>query len=429
MSKRRPFPRFSWWRRLRRGHRLLVIFALMVMVPLAGQLADRLSWNPATLTLGDRLANATAPADTTDLTLCVDGPEFMAAVRSDLLNAREEVLVQTLAFEADAAGLALTTALLDCPAPRRMLLIDDYSRLVQSDKLIGAPNRLFDVALAREAIQTRALITQLRAHGVAVRYGRPLRSGADALQPRDHKKLIVIDERIAYVGGINFSAHNFLWHDLMLRVDRPGPASFLAADFQRSWRGQTQLTRGHFTDLDLVCGAGGGDSAVQKTVATEIGEARSRIVLQCPYVTEPYLELLGAARRRGVDVTILTSERSNRFCMKQSIMEACRQHDLKLRLLPGPMTHVKALLVDDETLLLGSANFDFLSASVQPEIVAVVRDARLVAVFQRRVLAPDLAASRPWSPAETPSVVTRVGAGVMRLAGGLVEVLSGGRTK
>jgi cardiolipin synthase len=403
---------------------LLIVGALCALVPAAGQLSDRLARNPAALSLGDQLSAAAAPADSGDLTLCVDGPEFMAAVRSDLQGAREEVLVQTLAFEADAAGLALAVALLDCPAPRRMLLIDDYSRLVQSDKLIGAPNRLFDAALTREAEQTRTLITQLRAHGVDVRYGRPLRTGADALQPRDHKKLIVIDDRIAYVGGINFSAHNFLWHDLMLRLDRPEPAVFLAADFRRSWRGETQPTQSHFQDLDLVCAAGGGNGAVQQTITNVIDDAEESIVLQCPYVTEPYLELLGAARRRGVDVTILTSERSNRFCMKQSIMDACRKHDLELRLLPGPMTHVKALLVDNATLLVGSANFDFLSATQQPEIVAVVRDTELVAAFQRRVLAPDLVSSRQWLPTETDATVTGFGAGVMRLARELVQVVA-----
>ncbi len=88
---------------------------------------------------------------------------------------------------------------------------------------------------------------------------------------------------------------------------------------------------------------------------------------------------------------------------------------------------VPTIFVDEEMLLLGSTNFDFLSASLQPEIVAVVRDVGLVADFQRRVLAPDLAESRPWSPAETHAAVTGLGAGVMRLAGDLVKVVSGGQ--
>lgn len=421
MSSIKPGPLRRWWRRLDPLRRALALLLVLALIPAAGQVADGLARDPAEATLDERLAAAAPPPRGAAFTLCVDGPEFMAALHADLLDAEEEVLVQTLAFEADAAGLALAAALLESPAPRRRLLIDDYSRHVQSDKVIGAPNRLFDAALAREAEQTRTLITQLRAHGVEVRYGRPLRAVGDVLEPRDHKKLVVVDDRVAYVGGINFSAHNFLWHDLMLRVADADAAAFLAADFARSWRGEFSPVAGEFADLELVCGAGGGDATVRDAVAARIVAAERSIVLQCPYVTEPYLELLGAARRRGVEVTILTSERSNRFCMKQGIMDAARRHDLKLRLLSGPMTHVKAMLVDDAQLLLGSANFDFLSATVQPEIVAVVLEEALVRDFRARVLAPDLAASRPWSPEETSPAVTGFGAGVMRLAGGLAR--------
>ncbi|MCB1184682.1 phosphatidylserine/phosphatidylglycerophosphate/cardiolipin synthase family protein [bacterium] len=394
-------------------------------MPALGQLADRLAWDPGLLTLGDRLGAAAAPDRPGELALCVDGPQFMAALSRDLAGARREVVVQTLAFEADPAGLALARALLDSPAPRRRLLIDDYSRHVQSDKVVGAPNRLLDAALAREAEQTRALITQLRAHGVEVKYGRPLTSPADLLRPRDHKKLAIVDGRVAYLGGINFSAHNFLWHDLMLRVAHPEAARFLAADFERSWAGRSVPVQGRFPGLDLVCAAGGGDEAVAATIGAEIDRAARRIVLECPYVTEPYLTRLAAARARGVQVTILTSERSNRLGMKQGIMDACRRNGIDLRLLPGPMTHVKALLVDDATLVVGSANFDFLSARLQPELVAVVQDRDLVGDFRERVLGPDLARSRPWRPDETSPVATALGAGLINLARDVTGALTG----
>ncbi|MCP4570907.1 MAG: phosphatidylserine/phosphatidylglycerophosphate/cardiolipin synthase family protein [bacterium] len=419
MTRRSRFPLRRFWRRLNPGRRLLAVLLVCALVPAAGQVADHLAWDPAVLHLGADLAAAQPPAAGERLVLCLDGPEFMAAARADLLAAESAVLVQTLAFEADDAGLALAAALLASPAPRRRLLIDDYSRHVQSDKVIGAPNRLFDTALAREAEQTRTLVTQLRAHGVDVRYGRPLLAGGDLLKPRDHKKLVVVDGRTAYVGGINFSAHNFLWHDLMLRVDDTDAAAFLAADFGRSWQGEPVATIGSFAGLDLVCGSGGGHPAVRDVIAAAIAGATDRIVLQCPYVTDPYLELLGEARKRGVRVTVLTSERSNRFCMKQGIMDACRRHDLELRLLPGPMTHVKALLIDDRALVMGSANFDFLSGSLQPEIVATVADPAVIADFRRRVMEPDLVRSRPWSPDETSPVVTGLGAKVIGLAGDL----------
>jgi len=142
-----------------------------------------------------------------------------------------------------------------------------------------------------------------------------------------------------------------------------------------------------------------------------------------PYITEPYFELLGAARRRGVRVTIVTSEHINRLGMKQSIMEACKRNDLTLRLLPDGMTHVKAMLVDGRTLILGSANFDFLSATLQPEVLAVVTEPRLVADFRRRAQDPAFAASWIWPNEKTPAVAGPFSAGMMELAGQILQAL------
>jgi cardiolipin synthase len=57
------------------------------------------------------------------------------------------------------------------------------------------------------------------------------------------------------------------------------------------------------------------------------------------------------------------------------------------------MLHTKAMLVDDDALVIGSSNFDFLSHRVQQEVMAVVRNPQLIAEFRREVLEPDLAQS------------------------------------
>jgi cardiolipin synthase len=400
---------------------LLILLALLSILPLAGRVADLVAPDHAGDLAGD-LAAAQAPVDTAAFLLCVDGPEFMAALSRDLAASTDRAWVQTLTFEADAAGLALAAALVASPARDRRLLIDSYSRLVQSDKLLCAPTRLLDVELGEEARRTLRLVEHLQDHGVQVSWGRPYGPGCDNLAPRDHKKLMICDDA-AYVGGINFSEHNFLWHDLMVRTTTPGAADALAADFARSWSGEPATTHVAVPGLELVLSAGDGDTAVERRLAAAIGSARERLVLECPYVTEPYFALLGAARARGVAVTVVTSELNNRLCMKQSIMEACARHDLELRLLPGRMTHVKALWIDGERLLLGSANFDFLSARLQPEVVAVIDDPGLLADYERRVLAPSLADSERWPSAQTDPVLAGLSAGVIGLARRALEAL------
>ncbi|MBU0740841.1 phosphatidylserine/phosphatidylglycerophosphate/cardiolipin synthase family protein [bacterium] len=405
---------------------LLVVGALLLL-PVAGLVGDMVDSGRDVPDL-DTLLSATAPPPPAagGLTLCIDGPEFMASVAHDLASARERVLVQTLSFEADEAGYALAAALVDSPAEEKRLLVDAFSRYVVSDEFLYDPTRLFDASLGQEARRTLRLLEHLRAHGVAVRFGRPYGPGEDNLAARDHKKIVVVDD-VAYVGGINFSAHNFTWHDLMLRIDDGELAQALADDVRRSWGGVSGSTVASSAGVELVTGRGGGRTDILDRVSRGIDAARASIYLECPYITEPYFELLGAARARGVEVTIVTSERINRLAMKQSIMDACCRHDLRLRLTDGEMTHVKAMLVDGETLYLGSANFDFLSSTLQPEVLAVVDEPALIAQFERRVMEPGLAGSWVWPAERTSAVLGGVSSGVIGVARSILQALHGSR--
>ena len=53
---------------------------------------------------------------------------------------------------------------------------------------------------------------------------------------RNHKKCVLIDHQISYVGGINITDHNFGWKDLMIRQQDEQLASALHASFQADWQ-------------------------------------------------------------------------------------------------------------------------------------------------------------------------------------------------
>jgi cardiolipin synthase len=412
--------RWNWKRK-----RTLLILVLLA-VPLSGLVLQPAGSRASPGIMQRLLEEAEPPAATGQgPALCLGGGEFMAALGRDLAHARRRVFVQTLTFEGDVAGSALAEALIHSPAAEKYLLIDSYALFLQSDKFVGSPPRLLDLPLYCEAQRMRDLVARLRAAGVQVAFGRPFGPGRDNLAARDHKKICVVDD-VAYLGGINFSDHNFLWRDLMLRSEDPAVAAALAADFRRSWRGISRDTTASCDGLDLVIGAGEGSPRLAEQLAGVIAAARGSIYVECPYITEPWFQHLAAARARGVQVTIVTSEHINRLGMKWSIMEACARHDLQLRLLDGTMTHVKALLVDDRVLVLGSANFDFLSGTLQPEVAAVVTDTAVVAQFDRRVRRVSLARSRIWAPPEGGSVLGPVGRGLMAAARG---VLTGVHTR
>jgi cardiolipin synthase len=359
-------------------------------------------------------------------TLCLGGPEFMAALAVDLASAQDRALIQTLSFEGDAAGQALAEALIASPAAEKCLIIDSYSRLVQSDMLVGSPLRLFNIGLYREKSRMNKLVERMQAHGVEVVFGRPYGFGRSSLVARDHKKMCVMDD-VTYVGGINFSDHNFLWRDLMLRAEDPAAAQALAEDFNQTRQGRSVDSRSTFASWDLVIGRGSTTHLILDDMTAAIAQARREIYVECPYITQPLLGLLGEARRRGVEVTIVTSEHINRFGMKWSIQGACADHDLTLRLWPDTMTHVKAMLIDGDELLLGSANFDFLSGTLQPELMVTVRDPNVIAEFDRRIRQTSLARSYDWSAQGEKPALAGVGRWAMGTAESILTAVHGGR--
>src|SRR6185436_14372580 len=100
------------------------------------------------------------------------------------------------------------------------------------------PSSLLDRGLQAEVQETGDMIDRLQRGGVGVRFAGPAGRFLERLPARNHKKLVAVDDRVAYVGGINFSDHNFLWHDLMLRVEDPGFVRFLREDFEGTWSGR-----------------------------------------------------------------------------------------------------------------------------------------------------------------------------------------------
>ena len=108
----------------------------------------------------------------------------------------------------------------------RRILIDDYTRFWLSDRFIYGPRALRDPDLQAEVKATRAMIRGLREGGVGVRFVSPLGFLFRRLAVRDHKKIVLVDDDVAYIGGINFSDHNFEWHDMMLRFEDRDIARF-----------------------------------------------------------------------------------------------------------------------------------------------------------------------------------------------------------
>jgi cardiolipin synthase len=321
--------------------------------------------------------------------LLVDSGSFWERLSADITSARQSVYIQTLSFEGDSAGRGLADSVKASAAGDKRIIVDNYTRYVLSDKFLFSPKNWFDKELWHEVKATRNMIDGLRQNGVGVRFVNPVGLLLTKMPSRNHKKMIIIDGHISYIGGINFSDHNFAWHDLMLRLENPGIAAFLTDDFLMSWNGKHFGGRRRFDGIELFAFNGATNKTDFEPLFDLINAARSSIYVQSPYLCHPFTDRLRAAVSRGVNITVVTPEKNNKKPVQEYIIWEAARSGFVLRYYQGGMTHMKAMLIDDEILIVGSCNFDSFSYWFEQETVAVITDRRIIDSFVERVVRPD----------------------------------------
>ena len=325
--------------------------------------------------------------------LLLNFAEFWSRLRGDIAGARESVFVQTFAFEGDSVGKQLAAALLSSPAPDKRILADSFTRIVLSDRFRYSPSNILDGELRREARETRRLRLELESAGIEIKFTNAYGPTPRNLLSRNHKKLIIIDDGTAYIGGINFSEHNAAWHDMMLRIEDEAAVALLREDFHSTWSGDNRSAHAQFNELELYTLDGRNNRNAFQRVLKLIDSARGSIFVESPYITFPFYERLRVAAGRGVNVRIVTPGENNwSYFSNYARLEAARS-DIDLRMYQSGMSHLKAMLIDYEYLVAGSSNFDYLSYRLHQEIIGVFTNAQLIADFSDRVMLPDIANS------------------------------------
>jgi cardiolipin synthase len=321
----------------------------------------------------------------------IGASRFWERAAADIASARRRVLVQAMTFEGDTTGQAVAAALQKSQARERKVLVDDYSRVVVSDRFVLSPHYLASASFRAEVRATGDMFRALAAGGVGVRRTNPVAGKVYRYGLRNHKKLIVADE-VAYIGGVNFSDHNFAWHDLMLRIEGAGPADFLADDFGATWESRAAFAEARFGPVGLYALDGRHNAAGFADLFEAIARAERRIDVVSPYLSFPFAEALGAAGRRGVVVEVLAPSANNKPMVRHYLLDAARRLGFALRLVPG-MFHLKAMLIDGRLLVLGSSNFDFPSYYSMEEFLALIEEPGVIDTFRDTVLRPLRAAS------------------------------------
>lgn len=323
--------------------------------------------------------------------ILVDSPEFWSRLQEDIAAAKDHIYLQTLSFEGDSVGQALSDAVIASSATDKRFVSDEfYTKHRINDLYLRNPKHWRNKAVRAERDATLQMIERLEAAGVRVKLSNPSGFLHMLSFSRNHKKIIVIDNRISYLGGINFCEHNFAWHDMMVRFDDPEVAQFLKDDFLATWDGKHLNTAASFKNTEVIRFDGWNNEVGCNTLFERIASAKKQLTVVSPYITYPFWDALERARANGAEVTLITPEQNNWKALHEYILWECGRRGIAVQLYPERMMHLKAILIDDDYLLVGSSNFDFLSASVLQEIVAGTSDPAAIADFRRRVLEEDL---------------------------------------
>ena len=233
----------------------------------------------------------------------------------------------------------------------------------------------------------------------------------DDLGRAEHRKLYVIDGKVAWVGGAGIEDHfqNGKFHDVMARVTgdvvRQAQALFLMSfrahggplpdDLSKYFPAQPQT--GSIPIALLQVTPGGFQSATQ-AMRGLIDHARRRLDVMNPYFTDAdMIDRIEAAARRGVAVRIVVSRTSNNapatYALKHHYGELL-DAGVQIYEYPGAVVHAK-LIVADDVSLFGTVNLDAWALYRNYELALMARDTKTAALFEERVFDPDIAKSYP----------------------------------
>lgn len=227
----------------------------------------------------------------------------------------------------------------------------------------------------------------------------------------DHTKTTIIDQKTAFVGGMNIGReYRYDWHDMMMEVtgpvvdqlqfesDKAWARGGLLGDFANAVR--FLFGKKQHADRDgypvRILQTRNFESQIHKAQLAAIQSAQSHILIENAYFSDDRtIYELAKARRRGVDVRVIIPAKGNHGPLNASnkvTVNKLLEHGIRVYEYPG-MSHVKAAIYDG-WICIGSANFDKLSLKINKELNLATSDPDTVNALLDQVFIPDLMISR-----------------------------------
>ena len=349
-----------------------------------------------------------------------DGPTTYNAMFAAIGGAKDFVLMETYIIEDDEIGKKFSDLLIE--KSRQGI---EVALMYDSAGSFSTPREFFD---------------RLTAAGIKVQEFNPVNplnaKNGWQFNQRDHRKLLVVDNQIAFVGGINISSvyssgsnpgakrvrplepgkDATPWRDTHLQLEGPVANEFLKlfVDGWRTQKGTPLALRGASTPRpangkEVVRAIGSSPdnpySLIYATLISAINSAESSISLTNAYfVPDPQLlNALVSAAERGVDVRIVLPSKSDFWLVLQagrSFYDELLQGGVKIYERRDALLHAKTAVIDGVWSTIGSTNLDWRSFLNNHEINAVVLSpefgAQMQAMFDADVAASNAISLEQW---------------------------------
>lgn len=323
------------------------------------------------------------------VSLLFDGPQTMTAMIAAIGQARSTINFETYIFDQDQLGQRFADILIEKQRAGVQVNI-----IYDSVGSIGTPTEFFE---------------RMRAAGIRLVEFNPVnplkRFGRWQLNHRDHRKILVVDGKVGFTGGVNISAayaNSSLfrsrlrsnagpvgWRDTHVQIEGPAVAS-LQLLFLQTWSNQhaedlpdldyfPKLEQAGDKTVHVLGSQPDGDYSLYKSYILAIQQARQSIHITTPYFApdRQLAEALIAAAKRGVDVSLILPSVTDSglvFHAGQSFYTQLLSAGIRIYQLQVSVLHAKTAVIDGSWSTVGSANMDIRSFLHNYEANVIVID-------------------------------------------------------
>jgi cardiolipin synthase A/B len=307
--------------------------------------------------------------------LVIDDPlKFYNLMINDIVRAKQFIYLETYKFANDYIGIkfrdALTRKAHD--GVKIKVLIDSWGSAV-----------------------SETFFEEMIRYGGEVKFFEKIKINTDIFtrgHRRDHRKMLLIDDQVFYMGSMNITGYNINWRELVLRGKGEMTIMFRKVFLQNFEAFNPYIIRNKLTytktlkhgEFELVRDVPSIPlQRIKKKYVQLIKKAESQVIIETPYFLPGFFlrKALTDAAKRGVDVKVIMPKHSDvRMIdiLRNKYFGLLYKSGVKLLFYLPHNLHAKLLSIDNRIFSISSANFDYRSFRYQYEMALIGKDPEIV---------------------------------------------------